>query len=70
VTFAHDAYPWFDEALEQRIGRAKAVGESRLAIDMIGVMGKKDRSLRQLLRGTAIGVGAAAGCDLLAISKA
>ncbi|MGE7962639.1 hypothetical protein ACQKPC_09710 [Pseudomonas sp. NPDC089918] len=38
MTFAHDAYPWFDEALEQRIGRAKAVGESRLAIEVIGVM--------------------------------
>ncbi|KZN15782.1 hypothetical protein A1D17_06230 [Pseudomonas fluorescens] len=42
MTFAHDAYPWFDEALEQRIGRAKAVGESRLAIGAIGVMVRID----------------------------
>jgi hypothetical protein len=42
VTFAHDAYPWFDEALEQRIGPAIAVGESRLAIEVIGVMGNID----------------------------
>jgi hypothetical protein len=38
MTFAHDANPWFVEALEQRIGRGKPVGESRLAIDVIGVM--------------------------------
>ncbi|PQP03296.1 hypothetical protein C5612_15850 [Pseudomonas frederiksbergensis] len=38
MTFAHDAYPWFVEAHEQRIGPAKAVGESRVAIGAIGVM--------------------------------
>jgi hypothetical protein len=38
MTFAHDGNPWFVEALEQRIGRGKPVGESRLAIGVIGVM--------------------------------
>jgi hypothetical protein len=38
VTFAHDGNPWFVEALEQRIGRGKPVGESRLAIEVIGVI--------------------------------
>ncbi|WP_309675019.1 hypothetical protein [Pseudomonas sp.] len=42
MTFAHDGNPWFVEALEQRIGRGKPVGESRLAIEAIGVMFKID----------------------------